>query len=760
MTANGNIFACLVHENQECVIDLIRNLRYLDPNSLILLYNGGSDPRLLDSGFPFERHGAIVHPQPQPVPWGRLHPFALGCMQFALDHFPFRTLTVVDSDQLAVRSDYSAHLAGFLNGRSGVGMLGNSSVCQSPNTRISPAQHAHKEIDLWRPFLRRFPDGEKKFVCWSFWPSTVFTAEAARDLTQLFATDNMLQQIMARTKIWASEEIILPTLVALLGYQILTSPCSYEYVQYRRQYTLQQLQAAHTRNDIFWLHPVPRSYNHPLRNYLRTRFSNYENGLKQEGTMPVSKLPSDAGLLLTWPILNRMKQIEGWLAEDEADLLIAATALALTRISDAQAVVEVGSYCGRSTCVIGSVVKALRPSAKVYAIDPHDGRVGALDRGIQVTAPTLGKLTHNLNAAGLADLVTIIASPPWEVAWDQPTSLLLIDGLHDYANVARDFYHFEPSLVPGGYVAFHDYADYYPGVKTFVNELLQTRRYEKVHCASSMILLRRIPETEQCRLEGPQPPDEAKIRPRCSNPSRVQSDPVAGAALSGPLVSCIMPTADRRSLVPQAIQYFLRQDYPKRELIILDDGADSIADLIPENPQIRYVRMAEKRTMGAKHNMACEMAQGEIIVHWDDDDWMADRRLSYQVGELLRQPPMTLCGLARLIYYDPRADRAWEYIYPQSGQPWVCGNSFCYRKQFWEKHRFPAKNEGADTVWVWGLRGQKVVALPDHTFYVAIIHPKNTSPKRIHDPRWHQYSSQGIRDLMQDDLDFYKSMFV
>lgn len=36
------------------------------------------------------------------------------------------------------------------------------------------------------------------------------------------------------------------------------------------------------------------------------------------------------------------------------------------------------------------------------------------------------------------------------------------------------------------------------------------------------------------------------------------------------LVSCIMPTYNRRAPVPRAIRYFLRQDYPKRELILLD----------------------------------------------------------------------------------------------------------------------------------------------------------------------------------------------
>jgi hypothetical protein len=45
-----NIFACLVHERQDCVVDLVRNLRALDPGSLILLYNGGRDPNLPDFG--------------------------------------------------------------------------------------------------------------------------------------------------------------------------------------------------------------------------------------------------------------------------------------------------------------------------------------------------------------------------------------------------------------------------------------------------------------------------------------------------------------------------------------------------------------------------------------------------------------------------------------------------------------------------------------------------------------------------------------
>src|SRR5260370_20383901 len=128
---------------------------------------------------------------------------------------------------------------------------------------IPPARVAHAEIDLWRPFLRRFPDGEAKFVHWSFWPSTVFTADAARALVKLFDEDEQLQAILRGTRLWATEEVVLPTLTALLGYRVVANPCSYDLVQYRAAYTVGQLDDALARPDVFWAHPVPRRDDDP-----------------------------------------------------------------------------------------------------------------------------------------------------------------------------------------------------------------------------------------------------------------------------------------------------------------------------------------------------------------------------------------------------------------------------------------------------------------------------------------------------------------
>ena len=486
-----NVYACLVHESFECVVDLVRNLRYHDPDSAVLLYNGGRDESLLKRDFPFERYGAVVHPAPRPMRWGWLHDFALDAMRFALDHLPFDTLTVVDSDQLCVRPGYPAYLGRHLAGQDGVGLLGNAPGAQPRDTRVAPAVQALKEFELWRPFLRRFDGGEEKFVHWTFWPSTVFTADAARDLARLFAADAQLREIMRRSELWATEEILFPTLAALLGYRVGANPCSYDYVKYRARYSPRQIADAVARPEVFWVHPVPRQYGDPLRKQIRARFEHYERAAPRAHAPG----PEDAcapRLLVRAEVIAQMRGVEGWLEDVEADLLMAAAEHALRPPDAPGVIVEVGSYCGRATTVLGHAARAVRPEAKIYSVDPHDGRVGALDEGVISHGPTLERFRHNMERAGLTGAVEVIQRRTAEVCWGRPVSLLLIDGLHDYASVAQDFYHFERWVVAGGLVAFHDYAPYFPGVQAFVNELLGSGGYRKVHCAGALMVLEKL----------------------------------------------------------------------------------------------------------------------------------------------------------------------------------------------------------------------------------------------------------------------------
>jgi Glycosyl transferase family 2 len=90
-------------------------------------------------------------------------------------------------------------------------------------------------------------------------------------------------------------------------------------------------------------------------------------------------------------------------------------------------------------------------------------------------------------------------------------------------------------------------------------------------------------------------------------------------------------------LLPHSMaKVFFKQDYANKEMVILDDVNDSVLDLVPNDPQIGYERLDRHVLLGAKRNACIERSRGDLIAHWDDDDWYASWRLSYQVDELLR----------------------------------------------------------------------------------------------------------------------------
>ncbi len=216
-----------------------------------------------------------------------------------------------------------------------------------------------------------------------------------------------------------------------------------------------------------------------------------------------------------------------------------------------------------------------------------------------------------------------------------------------------------------------------------------------------------------------------------------------GSAL--PLVTCIMPTYNRRAFVPQAIRMFEAQDYPNRELIIFDDGDDAVVDLISLNPRIRYYHQNVRRSVGEKRNLACSLARGSLIVHWDDDDWHAPWRLSYQV-RLLMEAGVQMCGLHRMFFYEPATAQGWCYHYPDSSGSWLAGGSLCYRRDHWERHLFEDRNIGEDSVFV--RHPASRLALPRFDFYVAVIHKGNTCPKVRQGPWWQFIEEQDLLDVM------------
>ncbi|MCI0488061.1 MAG: glycosyltransferase family 2 protein [Blastocatellia bacterium] len=113
------------------------------------------------------------------------------------------------------------------------------------------------------------------------------------------------------------------------------------------------------------------------------------------------------------------------------------------------------------------------------------------------------------------------------------------------------------------------------------------------------------------------------------------------------MVSCMVPTRNRCRFASQAIWYFLRQDYPQKELIALDDGDACVGNLIPNDERIRYVRLEHRLMVGAKRNLGCRMSRGGLIAHRGDDNRMSSERLSIQATQLMESDALA-CGARNL----------------------------------------------------------------------------------------------------------------
>jgi glycosyltransferase involved in cell wall biosynthesis len=87
-----------------------------------------------------------------------------------------------------------------------------------------------------------------------------------------------------------------------------------------------------------------------------------------------------------------------------------------------------------------------------------------------------------------------------------------------------------------------------------------------------------------------------------------------------PFVSCLCPTYRRPRLLANALACFLAQDYPpeRRELVILDDGGDFAEQ---SGPSWRLVSTPRRfDALPEKFNTLADLAQGDWLVVWEDDD--------------------------------------------------------------------------------------------------------------------------------------------
>jgi hypothetical protein len=203
------------------------------------------------------------------------------------------------------------------------------------------------------------------------------------------------------------------------------------------------------------------------------------------------------------------------------------------------------------------------------------------------------------------------------------------------------------------------------------------------------------------------------------------------------LVSAIMPTRARRVLSYTAVECWKAQTWEDRELVILDDADDPSFPVPPGDPGIRYYR-GPREFIGVKLEKLSALAQGEVIIRFDSDDWSDPNRIQEQVDHLALTGK-GLTGYHTLLFWDMRARRFAGYQW-RGPSGFACGTSMCYTRQFWQSHPWPPLREASDNAVVYAAQKDNAIAtLEGRQMCIARAHGNNTSSaQRIGQNNWPQ----------------------
>ena len=109
-----------------------------------------------------------------------------------------------------------------------------------------------------------------------------------------------------------------------------------------------------------------------------------------------------------------------------------------------------------------------------------------------------------------------------------------------------------------------------------------------------------------------------------------------------PTVSVVVPTFNRASLLPRAIDSVLAQTFTDFELLVVDDAStDETAEVVRRyaDPRVRYLVQPHNTGVAGARNRGMRAARGDFIAFLDsDDEWMPEK-LERQIGLLRGTSP-------------------------------------------------------------------------------------------------------------------------
>ena len=124
---------------------------------------------------------------------------------------------------------------------------------------------------------------------------------------------------------------------------------------------------------------------------------------------------------------------------------------------------------------------------------------------------------------------------------------------------------------------------------------------------------------------------------------------------SPPRISCLTITRNRPERLRRAVDLYLRQTWPNKELVVVVDRRGPTEWIDPVltslgRSDIRVAVPPPVEHIGALRNHAVDLATGEYVATWDDDDLYHPLRLEVQ-ARALESSGKAVCFLADYVQY-------------------------------------------------------------------------------------------------------------
>ncbi len=197
-------------------------------------------------------------------------------------------------------------------------------------------------------------------------------------------------------------------------------------------------------------------------------------------------------------VMRVMEKIDGWFTVPAGGVLFTCGILA----PDNSAFVEIGSFKGRSTAVLGFSVRIGGKNSHIYAVDPHTGSeehqpTGVMSASMPKEGTTYFEFLKNMQSCGHENIVSALKMPSVEAAkqWNgDKIGLLFIDGDHSIEGCESDFLAWESYLMPGGIILLHDVGEDFPGPAYVVEKYFKNSpKYKSLFQVDSLHVAYKLP---------------------------------------------------------------------------------------------------------------------------------------------------------------------------------------------------------------------------------------------------------------------------